>query len=50
MAIIGENTMFRIWKNDEIVFESNTIQEFIEYIDRTEDCNPEGVTFYPKGS
>jgi|TARA_A100001518_G_C1205385_1_gene48262 GT2 family glycosyltransferase len=50
MAIIGENTMFRIWKNDEIIFESDTIQGLIEYIDRDEDWNPEGFTFYPKGS
>ena len=42
--------MFRIWKNDKVVFESNTIQELIEYIDRTEDWNPEGFTFYPKRS
>ena len=50
MAIIGENTMFRIWKNDEIVFESNNIQDLIEYIDRDESWNPEGFTFYPKRS
>lgn len=50
MAIIGENTMFRIWKNDKVVFESNNIQDLIEYIDRTEDWNPEGFTFYPKRS
>ena len=42
--------MFRIWKNDEIVFESNHIQDLIEYIDRTEDWNPKGFTFYPKRS
>ena len=42
--------MFRIWKNDEIVFESNNIQDLIEYIDRDESWNPEGFTFYPKRS
>ncbi len=50
MAKIGENTMFRIWKNDKVVFESNTIQELIEYIDREENWNPEGFTFFPKRS
>lgn len=49
MGRAGGNTMFRIFENNEIVFETDNIQKLIEYMERNEETySPKDITFYPR--
>jgi hypothetical protein len=50
MGKAGGNTMFRIFENNEVVFETDSISKLIEYIERQEEYNPKYIEFYAPDS
>jgi hypothetical protein len=45
MERTGGDIMFRIVENNEIIFETDNITKFIEYMERQEDYNPKYILF-----